>query len=83
LVMGSLIIEFCALGLFAGILATVGAELTVFGLKEEIFNLPYAVNFELWFMGPALGMVLIGVLGTLATKSVVNTPPLVVLRNVG
>ena len=82
LVMGSLIIEFCALGLFAGVLATVGAELTVFGLKEEIFNLPYSVNFELWFMGPALGMVLIGVLGTFATKSVVNTPPLVVLRNV-
>lgn len=82
LVMGSLIIEFCALGLFAGILATVGAELTVFGLKEEIFNLPYSINFELWLIGPTLGMVLIGVLGTIATKSVVNTPPIVVLRNV-
>jgi putative ABC transport system permease protein len=82
LIMGSLVIEFCALGLFAGILATVGAELTVFGLKEEIFDLPYTINFELWLIGPVLGMVLIGTLGTLATKSVVRTPPIIVLRNV-
>jgi len=82
LVLGSLLIEFCALGLFAGILATFGAELTVYGLMEEIFNLNYSPSPELWIIGPLLGMVLVGVLGVLATRSVVKTPPIVALRNV-
>jgi len=82
LIMGSLLIEFSALGLFAGILATIGAEITVFGLEEEIFNLDYSVNPELWIIGPLTGMILIGVLGLIATRSVVKTPPIVALRNV-
>lgn len=80
LVMGSLLIEFSALGLFAGVLATLGAEITVYGLETEIFELEYHVNPELWILGPLVGTVLIGLVGTLATRKVVNTPPTTVLR---
>ena len=82
LVMGSLVIEFCALGLFAGVLATVGSEITVFALETEIFELDYAVNPLLWVMGPIVGIILIGIIGTVATLKVVKTPPIRVLRGI-
>ena len=83
LVMGSLVIEFCVLGLFAGILATVGSEVTVYGLETEIFELDYSMNPILWLLGPVIGTVLIGTVGTIATFKVVRTPPTIILREVG
>ncbi len=82
LVMGSLVIEFCVLGLFAGVLAVVGSEVTVWGLETEIFELDYSINPVIWFLGPLVGTVLIGVIGTVATFKVVKTPPTIVLRDV-
>ena len=83
LVLGSLFIEFCALGFFAGILATVGSEITVYGLETEIFELDYQVNPDLWLLGPLVGIFLIGLVGTFATRRVVDTPPASVLRELG
>lgn len=80
LILGSLVIEFCALGFFAGVLATVGSEITVYMLETEIFELDYKVNPELWILGPIVGIVLIGAVGTFATRRVVDTPPASVLR---
>jgi len=80
LILGSLAIEFCALGFFAGILATVGAEITVFMLETQIFELDYEVNPQLWVLGPVVGVILIGTVGTFATRRVVDTPPASVLR---
>lgn len=81
LILGSLMIEFCALGTMAGILATFGSELTVYGLETQIFDLEYRFNPEIWVLGPLVGFVLIGALGTIATRKVVNTPPITVLRD--
>lgn len=80
LVLGSLLLEFCALGFFAGVLATFGSELTVFGLETQIFEIDYTAHPWLWLLGPAIGVVLIGTVGTFATRRVVNTPPSTVLR---
>lgn len=80
LVLGSLAIEFCALGFFAGVLATLGSEVTVYALETQIFQLNYEINPELWVLGPLIGTVLIGTVGTIATLKVVNTPPTTVLR---
>ena len=80
LVLGSLAIEFCTLGFFAGVLATFGSEITVFALETEIFQLNYEINPELWILGPLVGTLLIGTVGTLATLKVVRTPPITVLR---
>ncbi|MCH7741846.1 MAG: FtsX-like permease family protein [Proteobacteria bacterium] len=80
LVLGSLAIEFGALGFFAGVLATFGSEITVYWLQTEIFQLDYKINPELWVLGPLVGTLLIGVVGTLAALKVVRTPPITVLR---
>lgn len=79
-ILGALTIEFAALGLFAGLLAAIGAELTVWLLQERIFQIPGRLHPGLWFGGPLLGMLLIGTIGTISTYRVVRTPPAIVLR---
>jgi putative ABC transport system permease protein len=80
LVMGSLLVEFAILGLFAGILATLGAEVTVFALETQLFELDYSVHPMLWVIGPVFGACLIGLAGILATRKVVQTAPINILR---
>ena len=83
LVLGSLAIEFCALGLFAGLLATLGSEITVYTLKTQVFDLDYGINPQLWLLGPVAGMLLVGSIGILTTRRLVDTPPSSVLREIG
>lgn len=80
LIQGSLAIEFCALGLMAGLVATLGAEVTVFALETQVFQLTYFANPSLWALGPLLGLLLTGALGLVATRSLVARPPASVLR---
>ncbi|MEE4298000.1 MAG: FtsX-like permease family protein [Pseudomonadales bacterium] len=79
-ILGALVIEFAALGLFAGVLAVVGSEITVFLLQAQVFELEGRLHPWTWLGGPLLGVLLIGVIGTLATRRVVGTPPAIVLR---
>jgi len=80
LIMGALAIEFAALGLFAGLLATVAAEIAVFILQTEALDMNYSAHPALWLLGPAVAVVMIGALGLWNTRRVVSSPPLLVLR---
>ena len=80
LIAGSLAAEFAALGLFAGIVAVVGAEITVFILETRVFELGGGVHPWLWLLGPLLGALLILTVGMLSTRTLVSSPPIAVLR---
>lgn len=80
LVSGSLALEFAALGFFAGLLAVLGAELTVGILQSQIFELGFELHPTIWPLGPLVGAGLILVVGMIGTRSIVRTPPGVVLR---
>ena len=79
----SLALEFAVLGGFAGLLATLGAEATVYGLEREIFDLTYTPTPLLWLVGPVIGALLISAVGMLATRKVLDQPPVAVLRSLG
>ena len=79
-VLSALMIEFGALGLFAGVMAAVGAEATVWVLQSQVFELEGQWHPWVWLGGPLLGVVLIGFIGTMSTRRVVDTPPAIVLR---
>ncbi len=83
LVTGSLSAEFALLGLFAGVVATIGAEVTAFVLQTEVFQLPFELHFWLWPLGPVVGLVVVATIGLLGTRRLVSSPPVTVLREVG
>ena len=72
--------EFTTLGLLAGALASVGATVAGYFLATRLFNLDYTFDPTLWGVGLLAGALLVGLSGTLATRSVVNHPPIATLR---
>ena len=72
--------EFSVLGLLAGLLAAIGASALGYLIATRLFELSFRFNPTLWLTGIAVGTVLIGLSGTLATRSVVNHAPINTLR---
>ncbi len=72
--------EFSALGFLSGTLAAVGASVVGWILARRLFSLDYGIDPWVWVIGLCCGTVLVGVSGTLATRRVVNTSPMVSLR---
>jgi putative ABC transport system permease protein len=73
--------EFSALGFLSGTLAAFGATGIGWILARRLFSLQFAVDPWVWVLGLVCGTILVGVSGTLATRRVVNTPPIVTLRD--
>ena len=82
LILTSLLIEFASIGLVAGLIATIGAEASVYYLQEEVFEQEFSLHYWVWIAGPLLGMLIIAGLGVNSTRRVVNISPLNVLRRV-
>ncbi len=80
LLLGALAIEFVALGLCAGLLAAVSAEIAVALLQVFALGMNYVPSPWLWPLGLAVGAVLIGALGVTSARRVVTTAPVAVLR---
>lgn len=78
--LSALAIEFAALGLCSGVLASIGAEVAAFFLWREVFELDALWHPVLWGAAPLLGLVIIGTLGLLSTWRVLYVPPLLSLR---
>lgn len=83
LIVGSVWIEFSVLGFLAGIIAVIGAELLLLSLQHWVLETPIQPHYLFWVLGPLLGAVFVGALGALSCRSVVTTPPAVVLREAG
>ena len=82
LILSSLLIEFASIGVVAGLIATLGAEASVYYLQEEIFEQEFSFHIWTWIAGPTLGMFIIAGLGMNSTREVVSTSPLNVLRRI-
>ena len=80
LILTSLLIEFASIGFIAGIIATVGAEGSLYYLQEFVFEQDFHMHYWVWIAGPLIGMVVIAMLGINSTRRVVNVSPLNVLR---
>jgi len=73
--------EFSALGFLSGTLAAFGATAIGWVLARRLFSLPFSFDPWVWLLGLVAGTVLVGLSGTLATRRVVNTPPIMTLRD--
>ena len=72
--------EFATLGSLSGLLAAAGASVAAYFLTTQWLELRYAFEFLPWIEGVLGGALLVCLGGWLATRSVVNQPPLTTLR---
>ena len=80
LVLGSLTAEFATLGLIAGGVASICAEGVIMMLQWWVFDMPVQLHPWLWVLGVIAGTVLVGGLGLLRSRKLVQVPPLQSLR---
>jgi putative ABC transport system permease protein len=72
--------EFATLGSLAGLIAAIGASIAAYFLTTQWLELHYTFEPWVWVIGVCGGTLLVAVGGWLATRGVVNQPPLTTLR---
>jgi putative ABC transport system permease protein len=79
-VLKGLLAEFASLGVLSGLLAASGASIAGVYVARRVLQIPYTPDPWVWVYGLAGGGLLVCFAGWLATRSVVNQPPLLTLR---
>ena len=80
-VTGSQRVEFLAMGLLAGILATAGAAAIGQLLARQIFELDLPPSAGLWIAGPLAGLLLLSLNAWLSARKVLSASPALTLRD--
>lgn len=75
-----LVAEYAVLGLLAGLVAAVAAQVIAWLLAERVFNIPYGLRPALWLAGGGAGAAVVTLLGWVSLRGTLKTPPHVVLR---
>ncbi len=73
--------EFTTLGALAGLLAALGASVGAYFLTTRWLELRYTFQWLPWLQGVLGGALLVAAGGWLATRTVINQPPLKTLRS--
>jgi len=79
-VAGSQRAEFLAMGLLAGLLATLGAAAIGQLLARRVFELDLPPSPELWIAGPLAGLALLSLNAWLSSRKVLRASPAITLR---
>jgi putative ABC transport system permease protein len=79
-VLQGVLAEFAVLGLLSGLLAAAGASGAGYFVATRVLALPYGFDPSVWALGLIGGVGLVVCSGWIATRSVVNQPPLATLR---
>ncbi len=72
--------EFITLGGLSGLIAAIGASIAAYFLTTQWLELHYTFKPSIWAIGICGGALLVATGGWLATRNVVNQPPLTTLR---
>ena len=73
-------VEFAVIGALAGVLAAGAAGIAGWFIAKHLLGVAYHFSGALWILGGGGGGLLVGMIGLLATRSVVSSPPSMALR---
>lgn len=80
LIRQAMLVEFGFLGIFAGLIAVLAAEVSLFGLQVFLFELNASFHPVLWVLGPVLGFVIVTSIGLFAGRTVLKVAPMRMLQ---
>jgi len=78
MIFSSMLVEFALIGALAGLLAAIGSSIGGAWLAHSL-DLKYQFDWALSLIGVVSSLLVVGLAGTLATRSVVRVPPRTVL----
>ncbi|MEW8027193.1 MAG: FtsX-like permease family protein [Candidatus Thiodiazotropha sp.] len=78
----STLLEFALLGGLAGLISAALASAISYSLANAVFNLPWNFNLSMWVFSLIGGALCVGAAGTLASRPLLNTPPLVTIGRI-
>lgn len=73
LIVGAVLVEYAAIGLLAGVVASAGAQLVASVLAARVLGLEYGLSAALWLIGTALGASLVCGLAWWSLRSSLRT----------
>jgi putative ABC transport system permease protein len=73
--------EFLAMGVIAGLLATLGAAAIGQLLARRVFELDLPPSLELWIAGPLAGLALLSLNAWISSRKVLRASPALTLRD--
>jgi putative ABC transport system permease protein len=79
-VLQGVLAEFTMLGLLSGVLAALGASIGGYFVATRVLEMQYGFDERVWLVGTIGGALLVAFSGWLATRSVINHPPVTTLR---
>lgn len=83
LLRSTMFFEFALLGLLAGAMASVAAEMVIAFIQTQMMQLEYSVHGWVFLIGPLAGAGLVALLGVLISYRSLSSPPATVLRELG
>jgi putative ABC transport system permease protein len=79
-VLQGVLAEFITLGALSGVLAALGASIGGYFVATRVLEMTYTFDPLVWLVGTGGGALLVAFSGWLATRSVINHPPIATLR---
>lgn len=76
----STLLEFALLGGLAGLISAALASAISYSLASAVFDLPWQLDLSMWLSALLGGAISVATAGTLASLTLLNTPPLVTMR---
>jgi putative ABC transport system permease protein len=73
-------LEFALMGLIAGFLGVLAAELAVWALQYRLFEGSFRLHAELWLVLPAVSALVLALMGRWQLSPVLNVSPMLLLR---
>lgn len=79
-IQNAITIEFLSLGAISGVIAAIVAEVSLFMLQWQMFEMDWQVHWELWLIGPLSGALFVALVGNLSTRSLMRMTPNQLIR---